>query len=69
MALQLTWSKGQPPEEPRLRCSKCVHLSEAEGWEPDGEHPLMHERLFHPISEMHLFEDLDTGLIQYCCQW
>ena len=69
MALQLTWDEGQTPEGPRLRCSKCLRMKESsilKNWETFN---FMAPEFFHPISEMRFFEDLDTGLIQYCCHW
>jgi hypothetical protein len=75
MALELTWDNPEElqkrPTSDRheglsLRCSKCLRMQEARR-SPRGDFSLMDRNLFHPISEMDVFEDLDTGLIQYCC--
>jgi glyoxylase-like metal-dependent hydrolase (beta-lactamase superfamily II) len=65
MALQLTWEEKSEQQEPLLRCSKCLRMKESRG-EGFG---LMDADLFHPVSEMQIFEDLDTALVQYSCRW
>jgi len=71
MALQLTWDKDQTtPQEPMLRCSKCSRIREqASTPQGQGDFDLMAKEFFHPVSRMQIFEDLDTGLVQYCCRW
>jgi hypothetical protein len=69
MALQLTWNEGQSPPGPRLRCSKCLSLKQPSIVKGGDGFNFMAPDLFHPVSEMLVFEDLDTGLIQYCCHW
>ena len=69
MALQLTWSKDSPIKEPLLRCTKCLRMKELDNSRHSEALPFMDPALFHPVSEMQIIEDLDTGLIQYCCHW
>ncbi len=69
MAVQLTWDEGSTAQEPMLRCSKCLRMKESATLQDRESLNLMDAEFFHPISEMLAFEDLDTGLVQYCCHW
>lgn len=72
MALELTWdephdeSAGTSKEGAKLRCNRCLRMKEARSSSKDKFDP-MDRSFFHPVGEIDVFEDLDTGLIQYCC--
>jgi len=68
MAVQLNWHNDDECPEWKLRCNRCLRMREAEAW-PDKAFDPMAPDLFHPRSKMDIYEDLDTGLIQYCCHW
>lgn len=68
MALQLTWAKGAEKPGASVRCSRCLRMAETRTCS-DPELDLMAPEFFHPISDMDVFEDPDTGLVQYCCHW
>jgi hypothetical protein len=70
MAVQLTWDEHRKKRPgAMLRCSKCFRMKELKAYRDRKPFDFMDPEVFHPVSDMLAFEDLDTGLIQYCCGW